>query len=207
MKIIQIEGKSRESLGKKSSTNLRRNEEVPCVLYGDGSNLHFSAPAKLIRPAIYTPDFHTVELTIDGNKYNAIIKDVQFHSVTDSIEHVDFVKLIADKSVLTQFPVKLEGLAAGVKEGGKLLLKVRKLDVRVKPENIVEKLVVNVTDLDMGKSIRVGDLSFEGVEILNNPGIPVATCEIPRAMRGKSGDEEDGVAAPAGAAAPATEAS
>lgn len=205
MKTIAIEGKSREELGKKSATMLRRNQEVPCVLYGDGENIHFSAKASSFRPAIYSPDFSKIELNVDGKKYDAIIKDVQFHPVKDTVEHVDFITLIPGKPVLAQLPVKLEGLADGVKEGGKLLLKVRRLNVKVAPEKLVERLVIDVTELKMGKAIRVGELNYEGIEILQNPGIPVAICEIPRAMRGKGAEDEEAGAAgsEAAAAAPA----
>jgi len=214
MKTLTIEGQIRTDLGKKHARLLRREESVPCVLYGDGENVHFSAPIVSFRDLVYTPAFHTIDLSLAGKNYSAIVKDIQFHPVTDAIEHVDFLKLVPGKIVQTDLPVRLEGVSVGVREGGKIKLKVRKLTVKTTPEHLVETVDVNITSLEMGKSFRVGQISLEGVEILNNPGLPIVTCEVPRAMRGLGTEAEgeegkEGEAAPAaaeGEAAPAAKA-
>jgi large subunit ribosomal protein L25 len=189
MKTMTIEGQIRSDLGKKSSRGLRREEHVPCVLYGGPENIHFSAPATAFRHIVYTPEFVKVSLNLGGKSYEAIIKDIQYHPVSDSIQHVDFQFLQTGQRLSTQLPVKLVGTSPGAREGGKMKVRVRKLNVKVAPEYLVESIPVDISELELGRSVRVGDLKVEGVEILNSPGIPVATCEIPRALRGKQAAE------------------
>ena len=204
MQSIVIQGTAREELGKKSAKAIRRDGGVPCVLYGQSGNVHFSADSKSFKDLIYTPDFHKVELEVAGNKYEAILKDVQYHPLKDTVEHVDFQELTPGRPVITQIPVKLVGNSEGVKAGGKLQLKVRKLDVKVKPEDLVERIEVNVDDLQLGKSMKISQIDTGNIQVMNPPGIPVASCEIPRALKSKASKAE--AAAEGAEAAPAEEA-
>ncbi|MBI1192250.1 MAG: 50S ribosomal protein L25/general stress protein Ctc [Bacteroidetes bacterium] len=203
MKTMTIEGQIRNDLGKKASKSLRRDENVPCVLYGEGQNIHFSAPLTAFRHVVYTPDFLKIDLNLDGAHYEAIIKDIQYHPVKDDITHVDFQRLSDGKILTTQLPVKLVGSSPGVREGGKMKVRVRKLNVKVAPKHLVEYIPVDISELQLGRSVRIGDLKVEGVQIMNSPGIPVATCEIPRALRGKTAAAEAVPAKGAAKAAPA----
>lgn len=184
MQTVAIEGKIRQSLGKKATKALRKADEVPCVIYGGAENVHFSANTKAFRDVIYTNEFKYAKITVEGKEHVAIVKDIQFHPVTDQILHLDFVELVKDKPVIAKIPVRLTGNAPGVKVGGKLALVLRKLAVKTTPDKLRDAIMVDVSDLELGRSKRVRDIpAIEGVQILNSPGIPVAKIEIPRALR------------------------
>ncbi|MEZ4886961.1 MAG: 50S ribosomal protein L25/general stress protein Ctc [Chitinophagales bacterium] len=183
MKAIAIEGTIRNSSGKKAAKEVRREDMVPCVVYGGEENVHFSAPMSAIRPLIYTPDFNTISVTVEGKTYSTIIKDFQSHPVTDSIMHVDFQELVPNRPIFTEIPVRLTGLAKGVKAGGKLMLKMRTLKVKALPENLVSEIKVDVTPLEVGKSVRVRSVNIEGIEVMNSPATPIASVDITRALR------------------------
>lgn len=202
MKSLQLEGTLRTDTGKTAANQLRKNEEVPCNLYGGADNITFSAPLSAFNHLVYNPDFFTVEVIVDGKSYNTIIKEIQFHPVSDRILHVDFLELVPGKPVIAEIPVALVGLAMGVRNGGKLMQKLRKLKVKATPEALVEKIEINVEKLRLGKSIKVREVSVDGLEILNPGPVPVASVEIPRALRGGAIDEdeeEEGETAEAGA--------
>lgn len=206
MKTIAIKGELRNQTGKKAAAEARRNEQIPCVLYSSGDeNVHFNIDVVDFNAAIFTPDFHKIELELDGNKVEAVVKAVQYHPVKDSVEHVDFLRLKSGELFTTSIPVRLEGQAAGAKAGGKVQLKLRKLNVRLTPDAIVDRIAVNIESLELGKSIRVGDVNTGNIEVLNNPGNPIATCEVPRALKGKTaeGEGEEGAEAAEGAEAEA----
>ena len=190
MKTIAISGEARQDLGKKSNKALRREDKVPCVMYGGEENIHFATTAKSLRPLFKSPQFIVAEIDINGTVHRGFVKDYQEHPVKDNILHVDFQELVAEKPVVTSVPVKLEGLAAGVKGGGKLILKQRRLKVRATPDHLVSEIKVNVTDLELNKSIRVSDIELEGAEIINSPSIPVASVEITRALRAAQSAED-----------------
>ncbi|WMX14852.1 MULTISPECIES: 50S ribosomal protein L25/general stress protein Ctc [unclassified Aureispira] len=184
MKTIALSGTSRTELGKKSTKALRNAGLVPCVLYGGEKNLHFSLTTKALRDLIYTNEFRTAEVELDGAKYNAIIKTVQFHPVTDAIQHVDLLELVEGQSVKAEIPIKLVGTAKGVKVGGVLMQKIRKVKVKTTPDKLSSFIEVNVEHLMLGKSIRVREIQVEeGIEIMNAGGIPLASVEVPRALR------------------------
>ena len=172
MKSIEVKGTAR-TIAERSSEQaralraIRKNNGVPCVLYGGGENIHFTVTADGLRNLVYTPHIYVVDLIIDGKKYNAIMKDIQFHPVKDTILHVDFYQIDEAKPIVMEVPVQLEGLAEGVKAGGKLSLQIRKLKVRALYNQIPERLVVNVSHLGLGKSIKVCELKYEGLELLN----------------------------------------
>lgn len=183
MKNIVIEASLRTDTGKKSTKALRKNNLVPCVLYGGKGNIHFSADVRAFKELLYKPEFSTAEIQIDGSSYKAFVKDSQFHPVNDNLLHVDFQELIEGQSVLTEIPIRLEGLAIGVKAGGKLNLKLRKLKVKTQPQYLVPEIVVNVAHLELSKSVRVRDVNMEGIEFVNPPAVPIASVEITRALR------------------------
>lgn len=188
MKSLTLEGTKRTDLGKKESNKLRREGNIPCNLYGGSENVSFYAPYNAFQHIVYNPDFFTVKISVDGKEHNTIIKEIQFHPVSDRITHIDFLELVNGKVITADIPVELTGLAEGVKAGGKLVQKIRKVKVKVTPEHLVEKIQLNVEDLKLGKSIKVKDIPADNMEILNAPSIPVATVDIPRALKGAAAE-------------------
>lgn len=181
----------RSSEQKKALKAMRRNNEVPCVLYGvekdtDGNPVatHFTVTYDSLRNLVYTPHIYVVDLTINGKLVNVIMKDIQFHPVKDTILHVDFYQIDETRPIVMEVPVALEGLAEGVKAGGKLSLQSRKLKVKALYNLIPEKLVVNVTNLGLGKTIKVGELSYEGLDLINAKEAVVCAVKLTRAARG-----------------------
>lgn len=190
MKTIALTGTPRTDLGKKSTKALRNEGLVPCVLYGGEKNLHFSLTPKALRDLIYTNEFRVAELEVEGAKYRAIIKTVQFHPVTDVIQHVDLLELVDGQSVKAEIPIKLVGAAKGVKVGGVLMQKIRKVKVKTTPDKLSSFIEVDVAHLMLGKSIRVREIQVgEGIEIMNSGGIPLASVEVPRALRSSEAKE------------------
>ena len=189
MKSIEVKGTAR-TIAERSSDQaralkaIRKDNGVPCVLYGGGENIHFTVPVEGLRNLVYTPHIYVVDLIIDGKKVNAILKDIQFHPVKDNILHVDFYQIDEAKPIVMEVPVQLEGLAEGVKAGGKLVLQMRKLKVKALYNTIPEKLIVNVSHLGLGKTVKVGELSYEGLELLNATEAVVCAVKLTRAARG-----------------------
>lgn len=163
---------------------MRKNKEIPAVLYGGESVVHFGITVDSVRGLIYSPEIFVVELTIDGKKTMAILKDIQFQPVTDAIVHIDFLEVVANKPIVMEVPVVLEGHAEGVKAGGKLTLQMRKLKVKAEYDKIPEKLHINVDSLGLGKTMQVGALHFEGLELMNAKNAVVCIVQLTRAARG-----------------------
>ncbi|MGL4520339.1 MAG: 50S ribosomal protein L25/general stress protein Ctc [Phocaeicola sp.] len=191
MKSIEIKGTVRTDLGKKATRELRKSEGVPCVLYGVAKDekglptaVHFTVTIDGLRGLIYTPNIYLVNLDIDGTVVTAILKDLQFHPVTDAVLHVDFLQVEEDKPIIMQVPVQLEGLAEGVRAGGKLALQSRKLKVKALYNAIPERLTVDVTPLGLGKTVQVGELSYEGLELMDSKDAVVCVVKLTRAARG-----------------------
>lgn len=161
MKTTEIKGSLRKDLGKKASKGARKNEEVPCVLYGGSENIRFNVPTKSLKDVVYTPYVYLISLDIDGSKHKAIVKDLQFHPVSDSILHVDFLEVLANKPVVVKLPVKVVGNSAGIKKGGKLRIAKRTLKVKGDIEKMPEVIEVDITDLDVSQSIAVEDIKIE----------------------------------------------
>jgi len=187
MKQIEIVGYQRANLGRAESQAIRAEGNVPCVLYGGDSQVHFYAPAILFRQLLYTPNVFEVLLNIEGTEYRAVLQEAQFHPVSDVLLHVDFLEVMPGKPVKLAVPVRLVGTAPGVQKGGKLVTRVRKLRVKGTIENIPEFIDVDVTGLDLGKSVRVGQIPVSNIEMLEQASNPVASIEIPRALRGTVG--------------------
>ena len=187
---INLSGAKRTATGKKASKTMRKEGVVPCNLYGEkkGENglpeaLAFSVPFSELRKAIYTPNVYVVNLNIDGEKHMAIIKEMQFEPVTDAVLHVDFLEITAEKPIVVGIPVSLKGLAAGVRLGGRMSLSVRQLKVKAPYTQIPEKLEVDVTSLEIGKSIKVGNLSYEGLELVTPAEVVVCSVKMTRAAQ------------------------
>ncbi len=210
MKEIEIAGQKRESLGKKASKALRKEGLVPCVLYGESKDengkpvaLSFASPFSELRKLIYTPHIYVVKLNIDGEAHTAIMKEIQFHPVTDAPLHVDFYEVNDQKPITIGIPVKLNGLAQGVRDGGRMNLSIRKIAVTAPYQQIPEHLDIDVTALKLGKSIKVGELSFEGLEIATGKDVVVCSVKMTRQAAAAAADASADDAADA--AAPAAE--
>ncbi|MCU0471971.1 MAG: 50S ribosomal protein L25/general stress protein Ctc [Bacteroidales bacterium] len=199
MKTIEIKGSLRKELGKKDSKNVRKAGNVPCVIYGSEKNIHFQAHENSFKNLVYTHQAHLVKLDLDGQEYNVVLKDMQFHPVTDKILHADFVQVFENKPVIIDVPVTVTGDAEGVKAGGKLIVKRRHLKVKGLAKDLPEDLVVDVTELQIHHSIKVGDLSFEKIELLDPKITTVVSVATSRVVL-KTEEEEAAEAALAAAA-------
>ena len=187
MKEINVTGQKRTDLGKKASKTLRKEGLVPCNIYGlaekDGkpTAMAFAVPMTELRKIIYTPHIYVINLVIDGESHTAILKDIQFHPVTDAVLHVDFLEVNDKKPITIGIPVKLTGLAQGVRDGGRMNLSIRKIEVKAPYQQIPEHLDIDVTALQIGKSIKIGQLSFEGLEIVTGKEVIVCSIKMTRA--------------------------
>jgi large subunit ribosomal protein L25 len=181
MKSIQINGARRTELSKAAVKKVRTDGKVPCVLYGGKENIHFEVPLLAFQQLVYTPEVHLVNLDVDGATFNAMLKDVQFHPVSDLILHADFQEIFPDKVVEIRIPVKLKGSAEGVKEGGRLVHKMKKVLVSALPDKLPDDLTVDIEALKIGDSVRVSDLGIDGVTFLdapNNVVVGVRTARV-----------------------------
>ncbi|MGF1533044.1 MAG: 50S ribosomal protein L25/general stress protein Ctc [Bernardetiaceae bacterium] len=184
MKTVDIIGYYRHDLGRKTANALRQEGHVPCVLYGTNETIHFYTPMILFRELVYSPDACKVRIDIEGDIHEAILQETQFHPVNEIIMHADFLKLKADKKVKMDIPIKLIGRAKGVERGGDLMPKVRYVRVKALPKDMPEVIEVDVTALDLGKSIKVKEVKAENYEILTSKDVSLASIVIPRALRG-----------------------
>ena len=196
MKEIRLEGTKRTETGKKATKLLRREGLVPCNVYGEkkGENglpeaLSFAVSMKDLRKIVYTPHIYVVNLVIDGESHTAVLKELQFHPVTDAVLHVDFFEVNEEKPLTIGIPVKLNGLAQGVRDGGRINLSIRKINVRAPYQTIPEHLDIDVTNLRLGKSLRVGDLSFEGLELVTPADVVVCSVKTTRASKSAAAAE------------------
>lgn len=187
MKEIDVTGKKRSSLGKKSSKILRKEGFIPCNLYGEAKDengapkaLAFTCPMNELRKVVYTPHIYVININIDGESHKAVLKELQFHPVTDALLHVDFYEVNDQKPITIGIPVKLTGLAQGIRDGGRMNLSIRKINVTAKYQDIPEHLDIDVTDLTIGKSIKVGELHFEGLEMATSKEVVVCSIKATR---------------------------
>ena len=208
MNIVAIKSRPRPKVGTKIARQSRREGLIPCVLYGGEEIIHFNTTYNEVRDLVYTPDFKVAELEVEGKTYRCIVKEVQFHPVKENILHIDFLQLIEGRPVKVELPVHFKGNSPGVRAGGKLIQKMRRVKVKATPENLVEELKLDISELNLGQSIRVRDIEVpEGMEILSAPSIPVASVEIPRALRGAAPGSEEAEEGAEEAAEGSTEAS
>ena len=183
MKSVELQGTLRDLKGKKASKSLRAQENVPCVLYGNGENKFFYASESQLRLIIYTPNVYLILLDLNGKKHKAIIQDIQFHPVTDKAIHIDFLEVTDDKKVVVNLQVQTVGNSPGVKEGGKLSIDKKRLKVKAYVKDIPEAVNVDITPLGMGKTIRIGDLNFDKVEFIEPASMPVVSVKATRAAK------------------------
>jgi large subunit ribosomal protein L25 len=203
MKTIEINGSFRKELGKKSSKELRKANNVPCVIYGGKENIHFYTHENNFKNLIYTPDAHLVNLKIEGKEYNAVLKDIQFHPVSDRIIHIDFTEVATNKPVMINVPIKVSGDSVGIKAGGKLRIRRRSLLVKGFTNDIPEFLPIDITEVKIHQSIKVGELSFDKIELLDPKKSMVLAVATSRVAQKTPEELEAETAAAALAAAPA----
>ena len=186
MKEISITGQKRETLGKKASKAIRKQGMIPCNLYGEEKKdgkpvaLAFASPFSELRKIIYTPHIYVIKIDIDGASHTAVMKEIQFHPVTDAPLHVDFYEVNDQQPITIGIPVKLTGLAQGVRDGGRMNLSIRKIAVTAPYQQIPEHLDIDVTALKIGRSIKVGNLSFEGLELATSKDVVVCSIKMTR---------------------------
>lgn len=197
MDIVQINVESRTDLGKKATKAVRRAGKIPAVLYSKKNGVsHFSTKHGDVKTMIYTPHFKLAEIALEGTTRKAIIKDIDFHPVTDEIMHMDFLELVEGHPVIADIPVSFKGVSPGVKSGGKLIRTLRKVTVKTTPENLVDTLFVSIDNLELGSAVRVKDIELpEGVQIMVEGATPVANVEVPRALKSAEAEDDSAVAA------------
>lgn len=183
MEIVKLEAHKREQIGKKASKATRNGKLVPCNLYGGGENVSFEVEYNALKKGIYTDKFMVFELNISGTTKRAIAKEIQFHPTLDSMLHVDFQELVDGKKIKTEIPLKTKGFSKGQQAGGKLEIKLRKIKIKAEAQNIPSIIEIDVTPLELGKSLRVRDIITDKYEILNSAAIPIVSIAIPRALR------------------------
>jgi large subunit ribosomal protein L25 len=183
MKSIAISGSPRENVGKRDAKELRYQGLVPAVLYGGETQTHFSVSAADLKAVVYTPVVHFIDLEVAGTTTQAIIKDIQFHPLTEKILHIDFLALNDKKPVTIEIPVKFTGTSPGVKTGGKLVQKLRKLRVKALPKDHIDNLEVSIDTLEVGKSVKVGDLKYKNLVITNAKEDTIVSVTSSRALR------------------------
>jgi large subunit ribosomal protein L25 len=201
MKSITINGSKRESVGKKATKALRNAGQVPCVLYGGDQPVHFSATELAFSGLVYTPNAHTVVIALDnGDTYDAVLQDLQFHPVTDRVLHVDFYQLFEDKEIAMDIPVRLNGNSKGVKNGGVLRKNNRKLRVKALPTNLPDTIEIDITEIKIGGKVYVGDLDQEKYRFLHTDNTVVCQVKTARTAIVEDEDEEEGEEGAEGAA-------
>ena len=188
MKTIEINGSPRTELGKKSSKKLRMEGNVPCVIYGKNENVHFYTHENSFLGLVYSPDSHLVNLNLEDKKYNLVVKDVQFHPVTDKIIHADFIETSDDKKIKISLPVKISGDSAGVKAGGKLRIKRRYLNIKGFINDIPEFIPVDITNVKINHSVKVSDISIPNIEITDPKITTILTVASSRVVMKEEGE-------------------
>lgn len=203
MKTIEIKGTFRTELGKKSSKQIRKTGNVPCVIYGKEKNIHFHAHENSFKNLVYTPEAHMVKLSIEDKEYKAVLKDMQFHPVNDKILHADFIEIFDNKPVVIGIPIKVTGDSVGVLAGGRLSIKRRTLKVKGLANDLPEFLPIDITDLKIHEGLKVGDLSYEKIELLDPRKSMVLTIATSRVVQKTDAEVAAEVAVAAEAAAAA----
>jgi len=191
MRTIEIIGYKRANLGKSNAKRLRVDGNVPCVLYGGSEQIHFYAPMILFRELVYTPNSAFIKLNIEGDEHNAILQDVQFHPVNELILHADFLELHEDRRIKMDIPIHFIGEAPGIEQGGKLMVKLRKVSIKALPKDMPEFIDMDVSSLDLGNSIKVKDINVKDFTVLNSTRITIATVSVPRMILEEEPEEEE----------------
>ena len=191
MVTLAINGTRREAVGKKATKAVKKAGLVPCVLSSRGrENVHFTVHPLEVRSLIFTPDFKLAEISVDGKLHKCILKKVDFHPIKDTVDHIDFIELQDGHSVKVEVPLHFEGTSPGVRVGGKFTQSVRKIKIKTTPESLIDEVIADISTLELGESIRVRDIkSVEGVQIMNQEALPVASVVVPRVLKGVDTDE------------------
>lgn len=192
MKTVTLSGSSRANVGKVDAKELRAKGHVPCVIYGGKEQIHFHADERAFKPVIFTPNAHIVEVNLDGKVYKTVLQEAQYHRISDKLIHADFLEIVDGKPVTVEIPVRLNGQSEGVKKGGKLVLKLRKLKARGLANVLPDYIDINIEKLDIGNSVAVGDINIDGVTLLNAKNVSVVSVQTTRAAAAA-----DAAAAPA----------
>jgi large subunit ribosomal protein L25 len=204
MKTVSLSGSPRVNVGKTDANALRAEGRVPCVIYGGGEQIHFSADERHFKDIIYTPETNLVEIELEGKKFRTVLQEAQFHRINDKLIHVDFLKVTDDKPVTVHLPVKTTGQAQGVKDGGKLVVKMRKVKVKGLISKMPESIDLNVEKLGIGKSISAGDIHIDGLSILHPKNISVVSVQTQRAAVEEAATTTAATTTPAATTAAAT---
>jgi large subunit ribosomal protein L25 len=183
MKSVTIEGLLRTEFGKKATRQIRSQEQVPAVIYGGASEINFSASAKAFKPLVYTADFQLAEVKVGGKTYKCILKDMQFDKVSDALIHVDLLELVDDKKVVATLPLKYVGNSIGVKDGGKLVIKINAIKVKTLPKYLKENITVDISTLALNMNLRIENIVADNMEIMNSPRIPIASVVMTRQLK------------------------
>lgn len=181
MKTVKLSGSSRANVGKVDAAALRAKGHVPCVIYGGKEQIHFHADIRSFKPIIFTPNAHIIEIDVEGKTYQTVLQEAQYHKINDKLIHADFLEIIEGKPVTANIPVVITGQSEGVKKGGKLVLKLRKLKARGLAKVLPDAIEVSISNLDLGDSISVGDINIEGVTLLNAKNVSVVAVQATRA--------------------------
>ena len=183
MKTIKVQGQLRSEHGKSATRRLRSEGKIPAVIYGGEETIHLTVEPMAVRGLVYSPEFQIVEIDINGKTHRCIMKDMQFDVVTDDLAHLDFLELVEGKKVTAELPINFVGQPQGVKEGGRLVIKLKSVKVRTYPKYLLENIEVPIDTLQIGQNIRVEDVKAENMEIMNSPRIPIASVVTTRALR------------------------
>lgn len=205
MKSIDVKATLREAVGKTNSKAVRRQDQVPCVMYGQGQNVHFQIIEKAFKKLVYTPNAYLVNIDVEGTAYKAIIRDVQYHPVTDKVIHADFYQITDNSPVWMMLPVRMVGSSIGVLKGGRLVQKMRKIKVKGLPGDLPDDIKIDISKLDLGKSIKIKDLAIDKIELMDPSNAVVILVKTARGVQAAAGEEEEGEAATEGEEAPAEE--
>jgi large subunit ribosomal protein L25 len=183
MKTITINGQLRSDMGTKAARAIRSKDSVPGVIYGGPTTVSFTASQKELKPLVFSGEFQLAKITVDGKTYTCILKDMQFHKLTDALTHIDLLELVEGKLLLASIPVKYTGTSIGVKNGGRLVVKVKSVKVKCLPSALKESLEVSIDHLEIGKNLRIEDIKSPGITIMQSPRIPIASVETTRALK------------------------
>jgi large subunit ribosomal protein L25 len=182
MKSVTLRGSLRANVGKVDAKAIREKGNVPCVIYGGKEQIHFEADIRAFKPVIFTPNAHIVEVNLDGKVYKTVLQDAQYHKINDKLIHADFLEIVEGKPVTANIPVVLTGQSEGVKKGGKLVLKLRKLKARGLANELPDSIDIAIDKLDIGDGIAVGDIEIKGVTLLNAKNVSVVSVQTTRAV-------------------------
>lgn len=194
MKVVQINAEHRSDFGKKAAKMYRKEGKIPAQIYSVNGVDSFTTTHQEVKAIVYTSEFKLAEINIGGTAKKAILKDIDFHPVTDQIVHIDFLELVEGQKIKAEIPVSFKGVSPGVKNGGKLMRNLNKIKVKTTPDHLVEELFIDISELELGQATRVRDIDLpEGIEIILDGATPVAVVEVPRALKSAAGDDSQDV--------------